>query len=90
MAVKVRLATPLRKFSQGKPEIEVEASSIRELIEKIDSKSPGFAERILENGELKQFINIFHNNEDIRFKQGLDTELKPGDVVSILPAVSGG
>lgn len=88
--VKVRLATPLRKYSQGKPEIEVEGSTIKEVIDNIDAQSEGFAERILENGELKQFVNIFHNNEDIRFKEGLATELEQEDVLSILPAVSGG
>ncbi len=88
--VVVRLATPLRKFSGGKPEIEVEGSTVREVIEKIEAKSPGFAEKILDGGDIKQFINIFHNNEDVRFKKGLDTELNPDDVLSILPAVSGG
>jgi len=88
--VKVRLATPLRKYSHGKPEIEVEGSTIKEVIENIDSQSEGFSERVVEDGELKQFINIFHNNEDVRFKDGLNTKLEEDDVLSILPAVSGG
>ncbi|NOZ59416.1 MAG: MoaD/ThiS family protein [Euryarchaeota archaeon] len=88
--VTVRLATPLRKFSDGKPEIKVSGSTVREVIENIDREKPGFKERVLENDEIKQFINIFHNNEDVRFKQGLDTPVAEDDVISILPAVSGG
>jgi molybdopterin converting factor small subunit len=88
--VTVRLATPLRKFSDGKPEIQASGKTIREIIENIDKAKPGFKERIIENGEIKQFINIFHNNEDVRFKKGLDTEVAEDDVISILPAVSGG
>ncbi len=86
----VRLATPLRKFSGGKPEIKAEGSTVREIIDNIEAKSPGFADKILDDSDIKQFINIFHNNEDIRFQKGIDTEIKPDDVLSILPAVSGG
>ncbi|GBE55240.1 MAG TPA: MoaD/ThiS family protein [Euryarchaeota archaeon] len=86
----VRLATPLRKFSGGKPEIKVEGSTVREVIENIEARSPGFADKILDDNDIKQFINIFHNNEDIRFQKAIDTEIKPDDVLSILPAVSGG
>ncbi len=88
--VVVRLATPLRKFSGGKPEIKVEGSTVREVIENIEARSPGFADKILDDNDIKQFINIFHNNEDIRFQKAIDTEIKPDDVLSILPAVSGG
>lgn len=86
----IRLATPLRRFSGGKPEINAEGSTLLELIKNIDSASPGFAERVLDNGEIKRFLNIYVNNEDVRLGDGLSTKLGEKDVVSILPAVSGG
>ncbi len=88
--VTVRLATPLRKFSDGKPEITASGRTVREVLENIEKEKPGFLEKVIENGEIRQFINIFHNNEDVRFKKGLDTEVQEDDVISILPAVSGG
>ena len=89
MAV-VRLSTPLRKFSDGKPEITSAGNTLKEVLSEIDSKSPGFIEKLLEDGEIKRFINIYVNNEDVRLGKGLDTEVGESDVISILPAVSGG
>ena len=89
MAV-VRLSTPLRKFSDGKPEITSAGNTLKEVLLKIDSKSPGFVEKVLEDEEIKRFINIYVNNEDVRLGKGLDTEVGESDVISILPAVSGG
>lgn len=89
MAV-IRLATPLRKFSSGEPEIVAEGSTLEEVIRKIDSKSSGFAEKVIEKGEIRRFVNIYVNNEDVRLGDGLKTKIKDSDVISILPAVSGG
>ncbi len=89
MAV-VRLSTPLRKFSDGKPEITSAGNTLKEVLSEIDSKSPGFIEKLLEDEEIKRFINIYVNNEDVRLGKGLDTEVGESDVISILPAVSGG
>lgn len=89
MAV-VRLSTPLRKFSEGKPEIISEGNTLGEVLTNIDSKSPGFIEKVIEDEEIKRFINIYINNEDVRLGKGLDTEVGENDVISILPAVSGG
>jgi molybdopterin converting factor small subunit len=86
----VRLSTPLRKFSEGKPEIETDGSTLKEVLSNIDSKTPGFLEKVVENNEIKQFINIYINNEDVRLGEGLGTAVGESDVVSILPAVSGG
>ncbi|MFQ6105582.1 MAG: MoaD family protein [Candidatus Hydrothermarchaeaceae archaeon] len=88
--VTVRLATPLRKFSGGKPEMEARGSTLRKVLEYIDSKSPGFKDKIIENNEIKMFVNVYVNNEDVRLGSGLNTKLDEKDVVSILPAVSGG
>ena len=89
MAV-VRLATPLRKFSDGSPEVTAEGSTLEEVLQNIDTESPGFADKVLENGEIKRFINIYVNNEDVRLGKGLTTKVDKDDTISILPAVSGG
>jgi molybdopterin synthase sulfur carrier subunit len=89
--VKVKIPGPLRKLVGGKDELEVEAKTIREVIEKLGQINPEIKARILdENGEVRRFINIYLNNEDIRFLKGLDTDLKNGDEISIIPAIAGG
>ncbi len=91
MAVVVRVPTPLRRLTNGQGEIEVEAGTIREAIEKLEEQYPGFKERLLdENGEVRRFVNLYLNDEDIRFLKGVDTELKDGDTLSIVPAIAGG
>lgn len=91
MAVIVRVPTPLRRLTNGQGEIQVEAKNIREAIENLELQYPGFKERLLdEKGEMRKFVNLYLNDEDIRFLKGLDTELKDGDVISIVPAIAGG
>jgi len=91
MAVVVRVPTPLRRLTNGQGEIQVEAKTIREAIEKLEELYPGFKERLLdEQGEFRRFVNVYLNDEDIRFLKGVDSELKDGDVVSIIPAIAGG
>ncbi len=91
MAVTVRVPTPLRRLTDGQGEVEVKAKTVREAIEKLEEQYPGFKERLLdENGELRRFVNLYLNDEDIRFLKGADTELKDGDVLSIVPAIAGG
>jgi len=89
--VKVKLPQILRRFSENKYETEIEAKTVKELIEKLDEKYQGIKNIVCnENGEVKRFVNIFVNNEDIRFLEGLDTALKDGDEVAIIPAIAGG
>ncbi len=91
MAVTVRIPTALRRVTQGQGEVQVEAKTIAELIEKLEQEFPGIKERLVdENGEIRKFVNFFVNDEDIRFLKGKDTELKDGDVVAIIPAIAGG
>lgn len=91
MAVTVRIPTALRRVTQGQGEVQVEASTIGELIEKLEQEFPGIKERLVdENGEIRKFVNFFVNDEDIRFLQGKDTPLKDGDIVAIIPAIAGG
>ena len=91
MAVLVRIPTPLRSLTRGAAEVQADASNVRDLIDVLESQYPGLRDRLVENGgELRRFINIYINQEDIRFLQGAKTTLKQGDEVSIVPAIAGG
>ena len=91
MSVLVRIPTPLRRMTNGQDKVEMESSNLSELVEKLDSEYPGFKERLVdENGELRYFVNIYVNGEDVRFLKGLETATATGDEVSIVPAVAGG
>ncbi len=91
MSVLVRIPTPLRRMTNGQNKVEMESSNLSELVEKLDSEYPGFKERLVdENGELRYFVNIYVNGEDVRFLKGLETATATGDEVSIVPAVAGG
>lgn len=91
MSIKVRIPTPLQKLTKEKTEVEANGDNIRELIEDLENNFPGIKERIYdEKGLLRRFINIYVNEEDIRFLQLDKTALKSGDEVSIIPAIAGG
>ena len=91
MAILVRIPTPLRKLTNGEGELKVTATNIVELIETLEKTYPGMKSRLCdESGNLRRFINVFINEEDIRFKQNLQTTLKDGDDISIVPAIAGG
>lgn len=89
--IKVRIPTPLRPLTKGQGEVETKGSSIEEMIASLDQAHPGLKGRLCdEKGELRRFVNIYVNEEDIRFLKGKDTVLKDGDEVSIVPAIAGG
>jgi molybdopterin synthase sulfur carrier subunit len=90
MAVKVKIPVPLQRLTQGKEEVEGEAGTVISLIESLDKKYPGIGERISEGGKIRRFVNIYVNEEDIRFLDNEQTPVKDGDVVSIVPAIAGG
>ncbi|RMH81167.1 MAG: MoaD/ThiS family protein [Acidobacteria bacterium] len=91
MPITVRVPTPLRRITNGQGEVQVEARTVREAVEKLEEVYSGFKERIIdEKGEVRRFVNLYLNDEDIRFLKGLDTELKEGDILSIVPAIAGG
>ena len=91
MSVMVRIPTPLRRMTNGESKVEMDSSNLGELVEKLDGAYPGFKDRLVdENGDLRYFVNIYLNGEDVRFLQGLETTTKSGDEVSIVPAVAGG
>ncbi len=90
MPVKVRIPTPLQRLTQGKEEVEGVSGTIMDLIQDLDKKFPGIAERISEGGKVRRFVNIYVNEEDIRFLKAENTLVKEGDEVSIVPAIAGG
>ncbi len=91
MAVTVRIPTPLRKITDGNDEVVAEGANISEVIEDLEKNYPGIKERICEeSGELRRFVNLYLNDEDIRFKENLATALNDNDELSIIPAIAGG
>jgi molybdopterin synthase sulfur carrier subunit len=90
MAVKVKIPVPLQRLTQGKEEVEGDTGTISSLVEGLDEKYPGIAERISENGRIRRFVNVYVNEEDIRFLSNEETAVNDGDVVSIVPAIAGG
>jgi len=91
MSIVVRIPTPLRKMTNGQAKVEVDSAVLGDLVEKLNSQYPGFKDRLVdEEGELRYFVNIYLNGEDVRFMDGLKTATADGDEISIVPAVAGG
>jgi sulfur-carrier protein len=91
MAKKVRIPTPLRKLTNNEELVEVSGSTIAEAITELQSRYPGIQERLVdEKGEVRRFVNVYVNEEDIRFLKNQNTPLKDGDEISIIPAIAGG
>ena len=91
MAVTVRIPTTLRPMSGGRAEVQVEGSTVAEVLVSLDASHPGFRDRLLDdNGALRRFVNVFVADDDVRYLQGLDTAVPDGETVAILPAVAGG
>jgi molybdopterin synthase sulfur carrier subunit len=90
MAVKVRIPAPLQRLTNGKTEVECKAKNISELVDELEQEYPGMKERLSEGGKIRRFINIYVNEDDIRFVSREDTALKDGDSISIVPAIAGG
>lgn len=91
MAITVKIPTPLRKLTQGAGELETSGKNIMEIINSLEKNYPGIKDRLCDGtGELRRFVNIYVNQEDIRFLKGKETGLKDGDEVSIVPAIAGG
>jgi molybdopterin synthase sulfur carrier subunit len=87
----VRIPTPLRKLTNGKEEVSAAGANVGALIADLERQFPGLKERICDDaGQVRRFVNIFQNDEDIRFLQGIDTPVKDADEISIIPAIAGG
>jgi molybdopterin synthase sulfur carrier subunit len=91
VSVLIRIPTPLRKLTADQDSVPADGASLSECITSLEASYPGLKERLCdESGEVRRFVNIYVNGEDVRFLQGLATPLKDGDEVSIVPAVAGG
>lgn len=91
MPITVNIPTPLRKLTNNQSEVEIDAGTIGQLVDGLEGAYGGIAEKLLdEGGEIRRYVNIFVNEEDIRFLDGKDTPLNDGDNVSIVPAIAGG
>lgn len=90
MSVEVRIPTILRTYTGGEKIVTAEGTSLQELVANLDASYPGIGERLLDDSGLRRFVNVYLNDEDVRFLDGLGTEVTDGDSVTILPAVAGG
>jgi molybdopterin synthase sulfur carrier subunit len=90
MAVKVRIPTPLQRLTKGQEVVEAEPGTVIKLVEDLDKQFPGIGERVSDGGKIRRFVNVYVNEEDIRFLKAEATEVKDGDEVSIVPAIAGG
>ena len=90
MALEVRIPTILRTYTDGEKAVTGDGGSLSALIDDLESNHPGLKERLIEDGDLRRFVNVYVNDEDVRFIGGLEAELTDGDQVVVLPAVAGG
>ncbi|HSP56268.1 MAG TPA: MoaD family protein [Dehalococcoidia bacterium] len=90
MAVEVKVTATLQKVVGGQRSVQGEGGTVREVLEDLDRKHPGIMDMVMVDGQIHRFVNIYLNDEDVRFLNKLDTPLKEGDVLSILPALAGG
>ena len=91
MSIVVRIPTPLRRLTDGQDKVDVEGDSLGDVIDAMNEQYPGIRERICDDqSQLRNFVNVYVNGEDVRFLQGLETPTSSGDEVSVVPAVAGG
>jgi len=90
MAIEVRIPTILRTYTDGEKAVKGDGGSLAALIDDLEANHPGIKERLVDDGDLRRFVNVYVNDEDVRFIGGLEAELADGDQVVVLPAVAGG
>ncbi len=90
MAIEVRIPTILRSYTGGAKSVEGAGSTLAEVLKDIDSRHAGLRDRLVDDAGLRRFINVYLNDEDVRFLSGVETPVKDGDTVTVLPAVAGG
>jgi molybdopterin synthase sulfur carrier subunit len=90
MAVEVSIPTILRTYTGGAKRVNAQGSTLQELIADLEARHPGIGDKLIEGGVLRRFVNVYLNDEDVRFTGGLATRLADGDAVTVLPAVAGG
>jgi molybdopterin synthase sulfur carrier subunit len=90
MAISVRIPTPLRTLTQGKEEVQASGAKVGEVIANLESQYPGIRDRLLDAKGVRRFINLYLNDDDVRFLEALETPVKDGDTLTIVPAIAGG
>ena len=91
MSVTVRIPTPLRRLTNGQDKVSVDGATLGDIVGSLETQFPGIKERLCdESGEIRNFVNVYVNGEDVRFLQGLNSQTKSGDEISVVPAVAGG
>jgi molybdopterin synthase sulfur carrier subunit len=90
MAVLVRIPIPLRRFMENRSTVEVQGATVSQVLEDLGQRFPGVRDRLFDGTGLRPFVNIYLNDEDIRFLEGTDTPVKEGDRISVIPAIAGG
>ena len=90
MAIEVKIPTILRTYTAGEKAVSADGKTLSALIDDLEANHSGIKERLIDNGDLRRFVNVYINDEDVRFIGGLEAELKDGDQVVVLPAVAGG
>jgi sulfur-carrier protein len=90
MPIKVHIPTAMRQHAEGQAIVEVSAGTVKEALEELGAKYPNITGRLFDNGQVRRFINIYLNDEDVRYLDSLQTAIKEGDELSIIPAVAGG
>jgi len=90
MSIEVRIPTILRTYTGGEKAVDGSGATLAELIDDLEANYTGIKDRLIENGDLRRFVNVYVNDEDVRFTGGLDTTVADGDQVVVLPAVAGG
>ena len=90
MPVRVNIPTPMRQYTDNQAVVEAAGATVKDLLDNLGKKYPGIVSRLFENGQVRRFVNVYLNDEDIRYLDSLQTAVKDGDEVSIIPAVAGG
>jgi MoaD family protein len=90
MAIRIHIPTPMRQQTEGQAVVEVEGATVQAVLANLGQKFPGITQRVLDNGQVRRFVNVYLNDEDIRYLGNLETAVKDGDELSIIPAVAGG
>ena len=90
MAIEVRIPTILRTYTGGAKSVEGSGATLADLLDDLESRHNGLHDRLVDDAGLRRFVNVYLNDEDVRFLSGLDTPVKDGDTVTVLPAVAGG
>ncbi len=90
MSIRVHIPTPMRQHTEGQAIVEVDATTVQGALDELGRKYPAITQRLFENGQVRRFVNVYVNDEDVRYLDNLATAVKAGDEVSIIPAVAGG